>query len=96
MRIHVGAVLLLAACSSAPDFGDQDRVRDAAAYPRLVPIKGLIPNDIGIAVKGRIRATPEELFGNLQSRIYALQARAAILRGSKIDAETRERLTATQ
>ena len=81
--------LCLAACSQFPelDASVSDSVRDAN-NPDLVPLAQL---DVA-ARQGRIT---DETTQGTQARIARLEARAARLRGSVLDAPSRKRLAQT-
>lgn len=57
-----------------------------AKYPALVPFETLL------AQSGNASSTPEQTASTLSARVLALQIRAARLRGSVVDANTRKRM----
>ncbi|SNR25737.1 hypothetical protein [Puniceibacterium sediminis] len=79
------ATLLLCACAQFPELDSTQTPGVAdAPYPRLVPIETLLVSDPP-------RATPEMRAGVL-ARAEALRARAALLVGPVVDAQTQSRM----
>jgi len=89
MRVLAGVVLAtLSACTDFPapvqDLTEADR---QAGFPALVPVEDLLRGTEAVAIQPRTQAT-------LENRVAALDRRAAALRATGLDAQTRARMQA--
>ncbi len=88
------AAICLTACVTMPEF-DKPGTDTAlpSTYPKIMPIDGLIIQALGPSASGSSPARPlDAVTSPLAERIARLKRRAAILRGSPVDATTRGRL----
>ena len=88
-------LIFLAACTPIPDLGAPARGQtDAAFFPRIEPIDGLIIKAIGPG-RSTIASQPlSSVSDPLLARAELLKRRAALLRGSPVDDATRAQLAA--
>lgn len=84
----LAGVLLLGGCTEFPDMnGRLDEADAAQPYPALVPVEGLLAGTQAPAIRPETQA-------RLEDRVAALERRAAALRDSGLDPETRARMQA--
>ena len=93
-----GGLIALAACSGFPEIEiPPSAAARGAAYPRIVPIEGLMIMALGPRTGSGERAAPATataLTQGIAAHVARLKARAALMRGAPVDAETRARLAA--
>lgn len=86
---------IAAGCGDFPVFDREDYRSSIATTPppRILPIEGLLVRALGPARAVGAETQPiAEFTDPMQARIARLKQRAAILRGSPVDATTRGRL----
>lgn len=86
--VALALTLALSGCTTFPDLDDRmTRAEQDADYPALLPADALL-------AEARATSITPETQTTLEHRVDALQARAARLRGSPVDAASRARMQA--